>query len=63
MTRCFRLEVAIGPLTTVADSGGTVWGNCPHKPLWRALEWRPFAINAPFFGAHGSSNRFKNTLK
>jgi len=61
--KVFRLEVVIGPLTTVADPGGAVWGNCPPKPLWRPLEWRPFAINAPLFGAHGSRNRFKNTLK
>jgi len=32
----------------VADPGGAVWGNCPTNPLWRPLEWRPFAINAPF---------------
>jgi len=32
------------------------------KPLWRPLEWRPFAINAPLFGANGSRNSFKNTL-
>jgi len=36
--------------------GGAVWGNCPPKPLWRPLDWRPFATNAPIFGAHGSRN-------
>ena len=31
---------------------------------WRSLlEWRPFAINAPLFGSHGSRNKFWNTPK
>jgi len=50
-------------ITSSGGSRGRIWGNCPPKPLWRPLEWRPFAINAPLFGAHGSRNRFKNTLK
>jgi len=42
---------------------GAVWGNCPPKRLWRPLEWQHFAINAPLFGAHGSSNRDKKSSK
>jgi len=42
---------------------GAFWGNCLPKPLWRPLEWRPFAINASYFGAHGNRNIYKNPLK
>jgi len=43
--------------------GGGSLEQLPPKPLWRPLEWRPFAINALLFVAHGDRNRFKNTLK
>jgi len=43
---------------TSGGSRGEVWGNCPPKP-----QWRPFAINAPLYGALGSRNRFENSLK
>jgi len=49
--------------TQVANPGGVFDATAPPKCLWRPLEWRPFARNAPLFGAHGSRNRDKNTLK
>jgi len=46
----------------VADPGGSL-GQLPPKRLWRPVEWRPFAINAPRFGAHGSRSRDKKYFK
>jgi len=45
------------------SSGGTIWGNCPPKRMWRPLERHPFAINAHLFGAHGNRNRDKKYSK
>jgi len=42
----------------VADPGWGSLGQLPPKPMWRPLDWRPFATNAPLFGAHGSRNIF-----
>jgi len=47
----------------VVDSEGGNLGQLPPNLLWRPLEWRPFAINAPLFGVHGRRNKFKNTPK
>jgi len=60
---CNRLVQERSLPRPVADSRRAVRGNCPPKPLWHPLEWRPLAINVLLFGAHGSRNRFKNTLK
>jgi len=42
----------------VADPGGGTLGQLPPKRLWR-----PFAINAPHFGAHACRNRDKKYSK
>jgi len=34
---------------TVADPRGAIWGNCPSKGLWHAVEWRPLKTNAALF--------------
>ena len=44
------------------QGGGQFGATYPPKRLWRLLERRPFAINAPLFGAHGTRNRDKNIL-
>ena len=44
-------------------STGVSLGQLPPKRQWHPLEWRPFAINAPLFGAYGSRNRDKNIIK
>jgi len=49
-------------LTTVADPRGGILGQLPPKRLWRAVEWRSFAIDAPFFGAYQSRDRYKKIL-
>jgi len=46
----------------VTDPGGVSLGQLPPKRLWHPLECRPFAINAPLFGANGSRNRDKKIL-
>ena len=47
-----------GEVHSGGSMGGQFGATAPPKPLWRPLEWRPFAVNAPLFGAHGSRNRF-----
>jgi len=43
-------------LTSGGSKGGGSLGQLlPPKPLWRPLEWRPFAINAPPFGGNRKS--------
>jgi len=43
--------------------GGAVWDNCSPQSSVAPLEWRPFALYAPLFGAHGSTDTLKNTQK
>ena len=49
--------------TSGGSRGGQFGATSPPKRLWRPLEWRPFAIKAPLFGAHGSRNRDKKYFK
>jgi len=61
VTRRFALLVKSlqweDPVTGRSSGGGSL-GQLPSpKRLWRSLEWRPFAIYAPFFDAHGSRSR------
>ena len=55
---CFKCDYDHCRVLSVISGGsrgGKFGATAYPKPLWRPLEWRPFAINAPLFGAHGSS--------
>jgi len=62
MTPVRILKILFAPING-GSRGGQFEATATPKPLWRPLEWRPFAINAPLFGAPGSRNILKNTLK
>ena len=57
--KCVVIFIVLNCLFSSGRSRGGSLGQ--PKRLWRPLEWRPFAINAPLFGAHVSRNRDKNT--
>jgi len=59
----YAIYLAIHTCMCSGGSRGGSLGNCPPKRLWHPVEWRPFAINAPLFGAHGSRNRDKKYSK
>jgi len=55
-------QFAMAVLNNGGSRGMGSLGQLPPKCLWCPLEWRPFAINAPLFGAHGSRNRDQKYL-